>query len=190
MGDVLDAVFGFLSNAAHKLDEINTTPYVIIVLLLVLIISTIVQLKQMEKVSKRFAEGAIDNKTVKLCTRFRKRFIFPRSAELHDIFCCRLCSMHMERNEEDLFFANINDIKKITEQVNWRLHLVLVAYLTKQRYLDWADMYRTTKIGMQSATDWLKTQQLTYDEAQLKKAVQKITNPKVREILNTLTEEA
>ena len=182
MFEVFDAVFEFLLN-------VNPLPYVIIIILLLFIISAVVQLKQIENVTKRFQGGASDDRTVKLCVRYRKRFIFPKSAELHDLFCCRLCALHMERNEEDLFFANINDIKKITELTAMRLHMVLAAYLTKQRYLDWFNKYGTTRLGKQSAADWLKSQQLSYDEEQLKKAAERITNAKVLDVLKTMTEE-
>ena len=189
MSNVLKEAAEFLGKVLNKIASVNLWPYVITLIVLMFVISFVVQTLHMKKVARKFSEGAIDDKTVKICQKFRRRSIFPQAAEMHDLFCCMLCSMHMERNEEDLFFANINDIKKTTEHITRRLYLLLVAYLTKQRYLDWAKMYHAQKDGEQSAADWLKTQQLPYNETQLRKAAEKITNPKVCEILKVLTEE-
>ena len=191
MNETGSVVFDSMSTFFDIIDEHSgeIRLCIIIVILLIAILSFLIQMKQLDNVSKRFNEGAIDDKTVKLCTRFRRRFIFPKSVELHDLFCCRLCSLHMERNEEDLFFDNINDIKKITVQTEWRLHLVLVAYLTKQRYLDWVEKYRATRVGEQPVSEWLKTQDVTYDADRLASAAKRITNPHALAVLKSLTEE-
>lgn len=188
MADSFNATMEKLWNVMYKLATTNLWPYVIGLILLAFLISCVVQYNQIKISSRKFSEGAIDDKTVKLCEKFRRRSIFPQSAELHDRYCCMLCSMHMERGEEERFFANINDIKNVTGEISWRLHLLLAAYLTNQRYLDFSNQYREQKTEGQSAADWLKEQQLTYDEDQLKKATEKITNPKVLEIFKALTE--
>ena len=189
----MDKVFWAIWDTMEKITEFAESPWrwpvLIGIFLLILAISFGVQTHQMKKAARMFSEGAIDDKTVKLCEKFRRRSIFPQSAELHDRCCCMLCSIHMERDEEERFIANINDIKNVTGEISWRLYLLLAAYLTNQRYLDFANQYREQKTEGQCAADWLKTQQFTYDEGQLKKATEKITNPKVLKILKVLTEE-
>lgn len=189
----MDKVSRAIWEATEKITEFAESPWrwpvLIGIFLLLLVISCVVQYNQIKISSRKFSEGAIDDKTVRLCQKIRRRSIFPRSALIHDLYCCRLGSMHFERHEEELSFANINDIKNVTDEISWRLYLLLAAYLTNRRYLDFANQYREQKTEGQSAADWLKEQQLSYDEDQLKKATEKITNPKVLEILKVLTED-
>ena len=182
-----------LEEALDKFASINHWPIVIGLLILSFGLSLFIQYMQIKRASKQFAAGFFDDKTIRLCERIKRRSIFPHAAELHDIFCYRLSAIYMAKNNESLFFENINSIKNVTQDISWRLHLLLAAYLTNQSYMDMVTLYQTIKAENRSTIDTVKQLLQEYDRNTISdKAIvakEKITNRQILEILLTLTKE-
>lgn len=193
MDNFIHSLFDCLWNFTDKLADKNLLPFVIGLIVLAVGISFYVQLMQIKRVSQRFADGVFDEKTIRLCERFKRRSIFPQSAELHDLFCCRLSAIYMEKREESLFFENLNSIKNVTQNISWRLYFLLTAYLTNQTYLEIVATYRTVKTENHSAIDFVEQLLQEYDRNAISdKAIvlkEKIANQQVLEILFALTKE-
>lgn len=193
MDNFIQSLFDCLWNFAHKIADKNLLPFVIGLIVLAFGISFFVQFTQIKHASQRFADGVFDEKTIRLCERFKRRSIFPQSAELHDLFCCMLSAIYMEKREESLFFENLNSIKNVTQNISWRLYFLLTAYLTNQTYLEIVATYRTVKTENHSAIDFVEQLLQEYDRNAISdKAIvlkEKITNQQVLEILFALTKE-
>lgn len=193
MDNFIQSLFDCLWNFADKLADKNLWPFVIGLIVLAFGISFFVQLTQIKHASQRFADGVFDEKTIRLCERFKRRSIFPQSAELHDLFCCMLSAIYMEKREESLFFENLNSIKNVTQNISWRLYFLLTAYLTNQTYLEIVATYRTVKTENHSAIDFVEQLLQEYDRNAISdKAIvlkEKITNQQILEILFALTKE-
>ena len=193
MANFINSMCERLWKVLNIIANTNLWHFVIGLIVLAFCISYFVQLTQIKRVSQRFADGVFDERTIRLCERFKRRSIFPQSAELHDLFCCMLSAIYMEKREESLFFENLNSIKKVTQITSWRLYFLLTAYLTNQTYLEIVATYRTVKTENHSAIDFVEQLLQEYDRNAISdKAIvlkEKITNQQILEILFALTKE-
>lgn len=180
--EFLNKVWGFLSSGGF-------IPVLICVILVVIVCFSSAKYKQVKELAQKFNEGATDDETVELCRKVKYRNRQPKSAEMHDLCCCMLCAMHLERGEEDLFFENLNSVKALTGKITWRVNLLLVAYLTEQRYRDLSIAYKEEKQEDQTVQDWIFGQDLSYEAERLEALKANITKPKILDILNYLTED-
>ena len=191
MSNFINSTAEFLWNAMEQISSINLWPYVIGLIVLSLGLSLFIQYMQIKQASRRFAAGIFNDKTIRLCERIKRRSIFPQTTELHDIFCYRLSAIYMANNDESLFFENINSVKNVTQNISWRLHLLLTAYLTSQSYLEVVTTYQTLKTENHSTADIVRQLLQEYDWNTVSDkatiAREKIINQQILEILHTLT---
>lgn len=180
----------FLKELWGKLLSINPIPYLLALLVLTYMFVKIVQYRQVKTAAHQFNSGATDDKTVQLCQKLKHRNRRPKNAEMHDVFCCILCAMHLERKEEELFFENLNSVKAMTRKIAWRVNLLLVAYLTGKRYLDLSVAYKEEKEEDQGVQDWIFQQDdLDYEPERLATLKAKLTQDQVIEVLDSLVDE-
>lgn len=191
MANFINSMCERLWKVLNIIANTNLWPFVIGLIALAFGISFFVQLMQIKRVSQRFADGVFDERTIRLCERFKRRSIFPQSAELHDLFCCKLSAIYMEKREESLFFENLNSIKNVTHNISSRLYFLLAAYLTSQSYLETISTYKSVKTEYQNPTDFIEKLLQAHDRNTISDntivAKEKITNQQVLDILFTLT---
>jgi hypothetical protein len=79
----------------------------------------------------------------------------------------------------------------VTQNISWRLHLLLTAYLTSQSYLEVVTTYQTLKTENHSTADIVRQLLQEYDWNTVSDkatiAREKIINQQILEILHTLT---
>ena len=180
--EFFDKIWGFLASGGF-------IPVLICAILVVIVCFSSAKYKQVKELAQKFNTGATDDETVALCQKVKNRNRQPKSAEMHDLCCCMLSAMHMERGEEALFFENMNAIKALTGKITWRVNLLLAAYLTEQRYLDMSIAYKEEKKEDQTVQEWLFEQDMSYEAERLETLKANITKPKILDILNYLTED-
>lgn len=189
MADLIDSMAERLWKVLNKVADTNLWPFVIGLIILAFGLSFLIQYKRMKHASQQFATGVYNEKTIRLCERYKRRSIFPQSAELHDLLCCMLSAMYLENGEVALYFENINAIKNVTDDISWRVYLLLAAYLTGNRYHDIAVAHRVKKeyrnteeiiVQMLQACD----KDTIHDKA--KTATENITKQQILEILHIL----
>lgn len=180
--EFLNKIWGFLASGGF-------IPVLICSVLVVAVCISSAKYKQVKELAQKFNGGATDDETVELCRKVKHRSRRPKSVEMHDLCCCMLCAMHLERKEEALFFENLNSVKALTGKITQRVNLLLVAYLTEQRYLDLSIAYKEEKQEDQTVQEWIFQQELSYEAQRLETAKASITKPKIRDILDYLTVE-
>lgn len=180
----------FLDMMMEKLGTVNLWPFLAGLIVLVVVLVLAIRYWQTKKLAENFNSGIIDDKTVKLCQKLKRRNRGKKNAQMHDVFCCTLSAMHLERKEEDLFFENLNSLKALTGTVTRRVNLLLVAYLTERRYLDLSVAYKEEKEEGESVQDWIFRQEdLDYTPQRLQTMKAKLTHDQVIEILDALVDE-
>ena len=112
-------------------------------LVLIVFISYIAQYAQFNCAVKEFISGTYNAKTFRVLEKFKRRSIFPQSAELHDQCCCMLSAMYLEKGNVASYFDNINAVRNVTDKFSWRVYLLLASYLTGENYHDVAAIHRS-----------------------------------------------
>lgn len=191
MANIIDSMAERLWKILNEVADTNLWPFVIGLFVLAFGVSLLVQFMQMKHVSQQFAAGVFNEKSIRLCERFKRRSIFPQSAQLHDLFCCMLSAMYLEKGEVALFFENINAIKDVTDDISWRVYLLLASYLTGKRYHDIATVYRTKKENQNTEEIIIQLLKACDRDTIFDRAItakEKVTNQKISKILHMLTE--
>lgn len=185
----------FLDNAFSTIWKIFTADNSFIIVLgisvLLIFISCITQYAQFNRATKEFINGTYNAKTFRVFEKFKRRSIFPQSAELHDQCCCILSAMHLEKGNVASYFENINAVKNVTDKYSWRVYLLLASYLTGKNYHDVAAMHRSRDENHSTEKAIMQFLQVherytIYDKAMTAK--ENITQQQILEILHSLTD--